>query len=49
VPPSPETLARGYLSRAGYDAETIVAVAPLVQQAEEHLVVEKQLGPIRTN
>lgn len=43
-PPAPEALARGYLNKAGFDAETLTEVAPLLRQAEDHFTVERQLG-----
>lgn len=40
-PLDPEVLARGYLTKAGFEAAVLQDVAPLVREAEQNLVVEK--------
>jgi hypothetical protein len=42
-PPAPEALARAYLERAGFKADDLLAVAPLLRAAEANTAVEKQL------
>jgi hypothetical protein len=42
-PPSPDILARGYLVRAGYPADDLKAVAPLLRAAEQDTSFEKQM------
>jgi hypothetical protein len=39
--PSPEALAAGYLSKAGFDAAALTRVAPLLRQTEGHYELEK--------
>jgi hypothetical protein len=41
--PSPEALARGYLTRAGYPTMALTEVAPLLRQAEDHYSMEQQM------
>jgi hypothetical protein len=41
--PSPEVLAKTYLSRAGYDVRALTEVAPLLRQAEDNYSFEKQM------
>jgi hypothetical protein len=43
-PPAPEVLARAYLTRAGFAAEDLQAVAPLLRAAEGNTIFEKQLN-----
>jgi hypothetical protein len=43
-PPPPEVLARKYLTRAGFDAQALGDVAPLLRQAEDTFKVERQMG-----
>lgn len=38
---TPEALARKYMTKAGFEAKAVDAVAPLVQLAESHLEVER--------
>ena len=40
--PDPETLARGYLTRAGFAAGDLDAVAPLLREADEHRTYAKK-------
>jgi hypothetical protein len=42
--PVPDALARGYLTKAGFPAIALDEVAPLLRQAAENFVVEKQFG-----
>lgn len=44
VPPDPQVLARSYLLKAGYAAEELNAVMPLLQAAEKNVLLEKQLS-----
>jgi hypothetical protein len=39
--PSPETLATGYLSKAGFDPAALTQVAPLLRKTEGHFELEK--------
>jgi hypothetical protein len=41
-PPDPNKLAQAYLKQAGFSAEDLTAVQPLLRQAEEHADLEKQ-------
>jgi hypothetical protein len=41
-PPSPEVLARCYLCKAGYSADDLSDVTPLLRKAEGNFAVEKQ-------
>jgi hypothetical protein len=43
-PPAPEGLARAYLKRAGFSADDLQAVAPLLRAAEANTTFEKQLN-----
>jgi hypothetical protein len=42
-PPDPQLLARMYLTRSGYIAADLDAVAPLLREAEQNSTLEKQL------
>ncbi|HZY86947.1 MAG TPA: hypothetical protein VFE78_19085 [Gemmataceae bacterium] len=43
APPSPEVLARCYLCKAGYAADDLSEVTPLLKKAEGNFALEKQL------
>jgi hypothetical protein len=43
-PPAPEVLARAYLTRAGFAADDLQAVAPLLRAAEGNTAFEKQMN-----
>jgi hypothetical protein len=47
LPPDPQVLARGYLTKAGYPAADLDAAAPLLQAAENNSNLEKTMkgGP----
>jgi predicted Zn-dependent protease len=42
-PPPPETLARTYLSSAGFDPKALDAVQPLLREAEKHSSLERSM------
>jgi hypothetical protein len=44
LPPDPQVLARGYLTKAGYTEKDLDLVAPLLQEAMNHATFEKQLA-----
>lgn len=44
APPPPETLARVYLSRAGFNPKELEAVAPLLRKAEKQSSVEQAMN-----
>lgn len=43
TPASPESLARGYMAKAGFSPQALDAVAPLRREAEKNCAVEKQM------
>ena len=45
LPPDPQALARGYLTKAGFAATELDRVAPLVRGAENSATLQKQITP----
>lgn len=45
LPPDPQSLARGYLTKAGFAATDLDAVAPLLRSAEANSALQKQATP----